>query len=116
MSLSHAHLDHISGLILNAPDDSPKPILGLDATIDTLRDHVFNWRVWPNFGNEDPSAAAAAIRLSGAERSSFSFLDRVQMCVKPMAQPILGRSRQLQDAMRKTERLKDCKEAPLRPR
>ncbi len=33
--LSHAHLDHISGLILNAPDDSPKPILGLDATLDT---------------------------------------------------------------------------------
>ena len=51
-ALSHAHLDHISGLILNAPDDSPKPILGLDATLDTLRDHVFNWLVWPNFGNE----------------------------------------------------------------
>ena len=33
------------------------------------------------------------------------------MCVKPMAQPILGRSRQLQDEMRKTERLKDFKEA-----
>ena len=32
-ALSHAHLDHISGLILNAPDDSPKPILGLDATL-----------------------------------------------------------------------------------
>ncbi len=50
--LSHAHLDHISGLVLNAPDDSPKPILGLDATLDALRDHVFNWQVWPNFGNE----------------------------------------------------------------
>lgn len=50
--ISHAHLDHISGLILNSPDDSQKPILGLDATIDTLRDHVFNWQVWPNFGNE----------------------------------------------------------------
>jgi 3',5'-cyclic-nucleotide phosphodiesterase len=50
--LSHAHLDHVSGLILNSPDDSQKPILGLDATIDTLRDHVFNWQVWPNFGNE----------------------------------------------------------------
>ncbi|HSX80124.1 MAG TPA: hypothetical protein VLQ80_16325 [Candidatus Saccharimonadia bacterium] len=49
--------------------------------------------------------------FSVAERS-FSFLNRVQMCVKPMAQPILGRSRQLQDEMRKTERLKDCKEAP----
>ena len=34
------------------------------------------------------------------------------MCVKPMTQPILGRSRQLQDELCKTERLKDCKEAP----
>ena len=51
-ALSHAHLDHISGLILNATDDSPKPIFGLDATLDTLRDHVFNWQLWPNFGNE----------------------------------------------------------------
>jgi 3',5'-cyclic-nucleotide phosphodiesterase len=51
-ALSHAHLDHISGLVLNAPDDSPKSIFGLDATLDTLRDHVFNWQVWPNFGNE----------------------------------------------------------------
>jgi 3',5'-cyclic-nucleotide phosphodiesterase len=51
-AISHAHLDHISGLILNSTDDSQKPILGLDATIDTLRDHVFNWQVWPNFGNE----------------------------------------------------------------
>ena len=50
--LSHAHLDHISGLILNSPDDSQKPILGLDTTIDTLRDHVFNWQEWPNFANE----------------------------------------------------------------
>ena len=48
--------------------------------------------------------------ISVAERS-FSFLDRVQMCVKPMAQPILGHSRQLQDEMRKIERFKDFKEA-----
>jgi 3',5'-cyclic-nucleotide phosphodiesterase len=51
-AISHAHLDHISGLILNSTDDRPKPVVGLDATIDTLRDHVFNWQVWPNFGNE----------------------------------------------------------------
>ena len=51
-ALSHAHLDHLSGLVLNATDDSPKPILGLDATLDILRDHIFNWQVWPNFGNE----------------------------------------------------------------
>src|SRR5262249_36738013 len=51
-ALSHAHLHHISGLILNSPDDSQKPILGLAATLDALRDHVFNWQLWPNFGNE----------------------------------------------------------------
>ncbi len=36
----------------------------------------------------------------------------LQMRVKPMAQPILGRRRQLQDERRETERLKDCKAAP----
>src|SRR4030095_529978 len=50
------------------------------------------------------------ICFSVAERS-FSLLHHVQMCVKPMAQPILGRSRKLQDEMRETERLKDFKEA-----
>src|SRR5262249_13291101 len=60
-----------------------------------------------------PSRAAGNSRSSlvyVAERS-FSFLDRVQMCVQPRAQPLLSRSRQLQDEMRKTERLKDFKEA-----
>ncbi len=51
-AISHAHLDHVAGLVINSPDDSAKPILGLPETIDTIRDHLFNWKVWPNFGNE----------------------------------------------------------------
>lgn len=50
--LSHAHLDHVAGLIINSTIDSSKPILGIDSTIDFLRDHLFNWKVWPNFGSE----------------------------------------------------------------
>jgi 3',5'-cyclic-nucleotide phosphodiesterase len=50
--ISHAHVDHIAGMVLNAPDDSPKPILGLPSTIDNIRDHLFNWKIWPNFGDE----------------------------------------------------------------
>lgn len=50
--ISHAHLDHIAGLVINSTNDIAKPIIGTDASIDTLRDHVFNWKVWPNFGNE----------------------------------------------------------------
>ena len=47
--VSHAHLDHLMGLVINSPDDEAKDILGTDATIDTIRDHVFNWRLWPGF-------------------------------------------------------------------
>jgi len=51
-AISHAHLDHVAGLVINAPDDSAKPILGLPSTIDNIRDHLFNWKIWPNFGND----------------------------------------------------------------
>ena len=51
-AISHAHLDHVAGLVINSPDDSSKPILGLPSTIDNIRYHLFNWKIWPNFGNE----------------------------------------------------------------
>jgi 3',5'-cyclic-nucleotide phosphodiesterase len=50
--ISHAHLDHILGLVLNSQIDSKKCILGIDPTIDNIRDHIFNGRIWPNYGNE----------------------------------------------------------------
>jgi len=50
--ISHAHIDHVSGLVIDSTDDSSKPLLALDSTVDDLRDHVFNWKTWPNFGSE----------------------------------------------------------------
>lgn len=50
--ISHAHLDHVSGLTIASTDDSPKTIYALPATIDDISNHLFNWRLWPNFGNE----------------------------------------------------------------
>ncbi|RZK21901.1 MAG: 3',5'-cyclic-nucleotide phosphodiesterase [Hymenobacter sp.] len=49
--LSHAHLDHVAGLLLNAPDDAPKPIYGLASCLKTLQNDYFNWRAWPNFAD-----------------------------------------------------------------
>jgi len=49
--ITHAHLDHIAGLIINSPADSRKNILGIPQTIDYLRNHIFNWKIWPNFGS-----------------------------------------------------------------
>ncbi len=50
--ISHAHIDHVAGLVLNAPDDGKKDIIGISSTIDNIRDHLFNWKIWPNFGDE----------------------------------------------------------------
>lgn len=57
--ISHAHLDHILGLVMNSQADSYKFIAGIDTTIDNIRDHIFNARIWPNYGNEgvDPILA-----------------------------------------------------------
>lgn len=47
--ISHAHLDHISGLIIGSPADKPKPIYGSEETIRFLAKNIFNWEIWPNF-------------------------------------------------------------------
>lgn len=49
--LSHPHLDHISGLLLNAPDDVAKNIYALPFCIDVLKDKYFTWRGWANFAD-----------------------------------------------------------------
>lgn len=50
--ISHAHLDHVKGLIINSSVDQKKNIYGTDTTIDHLRDHLFNHKIWPNYANE----------------------------------------------------------------
>ncbi len=50
--ISHPHLDHIGALVINSPIDTKKPIFGTSFTIDSIRDHLFNWKIWPNFGSE----------------------------------------------------------------
>ncbi len=50
--ISHAHLDHVAGMIIASPDDSAKPIYGLASVNKAISDNYFNWSAWPNFGNE----------------------------------------------------------------
>lgn len=49
--ISHGHLDHISGFILNTPNDkSGKFIIGLNQTINIIRKSYFNNQAWADFG------------------------------------------------------------------
>jgi len=50
--ISHPHLDHLAGMLINSPDDSPKKIYGLQYTLDVLRDNYFTWKNWANFGSD----------------------------------------------------------------
>lgn len=50
--ISHAHLDHVSGLIINSPDDSTKTIYGLASTLEAIKTHYFTWASWANFTDE----------------------------------------------------------------
>lgn len=53
--ISHAHLDHIAGMILNSPDDTSKNIYALPSVIDVLKTKYFTWKSWANFTDEgDP--------------------------------------------------------------
>ena len=50
--LSHAHMDHIAGLVISSTEDTRKNIYALPSVIDIMEKNVFNWKVWPNFGND----------------------------------------------------------------
>src|ERR1700744_1444293 len=55
--ISHAHLDHIAGLIINSPDDTSKSIYALGSTIETIKKDYFTWESWANFGDEGETPA-----------------------------------------------------------
>ncbi|MGF1904725.1 MBL fold metallo-hydrolase [Aliivibrio salmonicida] len=65
--ISHGHLDHVAGLIISSPDDSKKPIYGLEATNRDLMNNYFNWSAWPNFGNKG----------SGFKINKYNYVDLV---------------------------------------
>jgi cAMP phosphodiesterase len=50
--ISHSHLDHLSGLIINSPDDTIKNIYAFADCIETFKTHYFTWKSWANFADE----------------------------------------------------------------
>ncbi|MEP6750887.1 MAG: 3',5'-cyclic-nucleotide phosphodiesterase [Bacteroidota bacterium] len=50
--ISHPHLDHVAGLIINSPDDTSKNIYALPFCIDVLKEKYFSWKSWANFADD----------------------------------------------------------------
>lgn len=50
--ISHAHLDHVMGLVMAQPELREKQtIMAREETIQALQKNIFNWSVWGNFGD-----------------------------------------------------------------
>jgi ribonuclease BN (tRNA processing enzyme) len=52
--LTHSHLDHIAGLAFMADNlfdliDHPLRVHATKQTLAAIRDHLFNWTLWPDF-------------------------------------------------------------------
>lgn len=55
--ISHPHMDHLAGLVINSPDDSPKPIYARPFCLEVFKTHYFSWKSWANFANEGEKPA-----------------------------------------------------------
>ncbi|KTD06360.1 3',5'-cyclic-nucleotide phosphodiesterase [Legionella gratiana] len=50
--ISHAHLDHLMGLVMAQPElRERQTIMAREETMQALQKNIFNWSVWGNFGD-----------------------------------------------------------------
>ncbi|GAA4335164.1 3',5'-cyclic-nucleotide phosphodiesterase [Mucilaginibacter gynuensis] len=80
--ISHAHLDHISGLIINSPEDSVKNIYGLQSTLETIKKDYFTWESWANFANEGEKPALKKYTYKPLEPGIETNIDNTNLQVK----------------------------------
>lgn len=83
--VSHAHLDHIAGLIINSPDDAPKNIYGNTYCLNTLRDNYFTWKAWANFANEGEKPALGKYHYTYLSTDSETAIAHTPLFVRSFA-------------------------------
>lgn len=69
--LTHSHLDHITSLpfmvdTVGGMRENPVTVHALPATLEILRNHIFNWSVWPDF-SQIPSPARPFLRYQALD-------------------------------------------------
>lgn len=86
--LTHAHFDHIACLpmlldsIAGQRSGVPLTVHARSETIAVLREHVFNWHVWPDF-SQLPVAADPVLRFSPLEPGEMREVDACRITALP---------------------------------
>jgi ribonuclease BN (tRNA processing enzyme) len=77
--VTHSHLDHIACIPFMVDSvgfmrDRPLTIYASEETLDILRQHIFNWKIWPDF-SEIPNAQQPYMRYQSIEMGVATVLD-----------------------------------------
>jgi ribonuclease BN (tRNA processing enzyme) len=69
--VTHSHLDHVTSIpflvdTVGGMRERPITVYAAAATIEILRNHLFNWAIWPDF-TEIPTAEAPFLRYEEIE-------------------------------------------------
>lgn len=77
--VTHAHLDHIAFIpflvdTIGGQRSQPLIVHALPATLDSLRQHIFNWHIWPDF-TKIPDATHPYLRLEPFSIGTTVILD-----------------------------------------
>jgi 3',5'-cyclic-nucleotide phosphodiesterase len=81
--ISHPHLDHVAGLIINSPDDTSKNIYALPFCIDVLKEKYFTWKDWANFTNEGDKPTLNKYHYSVLDTNKETAIENTEMFVQP---------------------------------
>jgi len=94
--LTHSHIDHILGIPLIADTvqglrNKPIYIYALAETIASIKQHVFNWVIWPDF-TELPSKAAPCVHFVSIAPGQYIELGSRRVTALPVdhAVPAIG--------------------------
>jgi len=79
--ISHSHLDHLAGLIINSPDDTAKNIYAFADCIDVLKTHYFTPTSWANFGDAGEAPILKKYHYSVLTPGLETNLDNTQLQV-----------------------------------
>ncbi len=80
--ISHAHLDHVSGLIINSPADSSKTVYATNKCMEMMENHYFNDQTWANFGDAGPGFPLKKYHFQTLNLGEETPLTNTKMTVK----------------------------------
>lgn len=80
--ISHAHLDHVSGLIINSPADSSKTVYATEKCMEMMENHYFNDQTWANFGDKGPGFHIKKYHFQTLNLEEETSLSNTKMTVK----------------------------------